>query len=292
MGVVVGFLMVFVAFLYAAVGHGGASAYLAIMALTDLDIKIVKPAALMLNILVSGVACIQFCRAGFFRTSMFWPLVATSIPMAYLGGTIQLDPGTYKKILGMLLLIPSIGFLAKKPRNPVHKIPSIPTPGKQFHRMVEKCWGGIPFLTHKPPLLFFKGIFRGGWRYSHWKIGSMGLVIGFVSGVLAIGGGVLLSPLLLFFGWTNQKQTAALGAGFILVNSLAGLAGQWVNAMGDSGRMEVFQVALNWVSIFGIGVFLGGWAGSFFGARRFEELRIRSILGLVLLIAAIKLILT
>ncbi len=292
MGVGVGIFMALMAFLYAAVGHGGASAYLAIMALTDLDINIVKPAALMLNIVVSAVACSQFYRAGFFRASMFWPLVATSIPMAYWGGTIQLDPATYKKVLGILLLIPSIGFMAKKPINLDQKNPSIPLPGEQSNRMLDKYREGRHCLTKQPLLLLFKGIFSGGWRYAHWKIASIGVVIGFISGVLAIGGGVLLSPLLLFFGWTNQKQTAALGAGFILVNSLAGLAGQWNNVRADSGGMEAFQAALNWVSTFGIGVFLGGWAGSFMGARRFEELRLRSILGLVLLIAAIKLILT
>ena len=96
------------AMLYASVGHGGASGYLAVMALTGVAPASMKPAALVLNILVSLIAFVQFTRAGHFRWQTFWPFALTSIPFAYLGGRAALDPFYYKPLLATVLLFAAV----------------------------------------------------------------------------------------------------------------------------------------------------------------------------------------
>src|SRR5438067_4973366 len=101
-----GVLLFVVAFLYASVGHGGASGYLALMALFSVAPEVMKPTALLLNLFVSLTSFIQFYRGGHFRWKIFWPFALASIPMAYLGGLVVVDGHIYKKILGVLLLLP------------------------------------------------------------------------------------------------------------------------------------------------------------------------------------------
>src|SRR6476620_7939950 len=104
-------LLFLVAFLYASVGHGGASGYLALMALFSFTPDVMKPTALLLNLFVSSVSFIQYYRGGHFKWKIFWPFALASVPMAYLGGLIAIDAVIYKKILGVLLLVPIIRFL-------------------------------------------------------------------------------------------------------------------------------------------------------------------------------------
>src|SRR5215212_4958875 len=109
--VVLFYLLLFVvAFLYASVGHGGASGYLALMALFGIAATVMKPTALLLNLFVSLTSFIQFYRGGHFRWKIFWPFALASIPLAYVGGLVVVDAVVYKKILGVLLLIPIIRF--------------------------------------------------------------------------------------------------------------------------------------------------------------------------------------
>jgi len=179
-----------VAFLYAGVGHGGGSGYLAVMALCSYNANnanLARPDALVLNLVVSGMAFLQFQKGGFFKLRDFLWLAGFSVPMAFLGGLTPIEDALYKKILGVMLMSASVlmVFRPAEPKN-VSEMPTI-------------------------------------------AVAIIGSVIGFASGLTGIGGGVWLSPILLLAGWAGQKQTAALSSAFIFVNSLSGLLG-WVNA--------------------------------------------------------------
>ena len=234
-------VLLVLAFLYAVVGHGGASGYLALMALYGISPDVMKPTALLLNLFVSLTAFMQFYRAGYFKWSLFFPIAITSIPMAFLGGMAQVDAGIYKKLLGVLLCISIARLLVVKE-------------------------GRLNDLRPASPA----------------ASGLIGAGIGWISGMIGIGGGILLSPLLLLLRWTDQKQTAAISALFIFVNSLAGLAGQFVTGIQFSSGMILYVcIAL-----------LGGLIGAYTGARIFQHAVIRFVLAAVLLIAASKLLFT
>ncbi|MFT3911769.1 MAG: sulfite exporter TauE/SafE family protein [Ferruginibacter sp.] len=234
-------LLVVVAFLYASVGHGGASGYLALMALFSFTPAVMKPTALLLNLFVSAIAFFQFYRGKHFLWKIFLPLAIASVPMAYLGGTIHLEAGLYKKILGFLLLIPITRFLF---------FPNIA-------------------VTEQKQSGFYWSLLIGG-------------SIGFLSGLIGIGGGIILSPILLLLKWTDQKQTAAISALFIFVNSLSGLAGQLQHGI-------EFTTNMYWYV--GLAV-VGGCCGAYLGALKFNQSVLKYILAAVLLLAAIKLFFT
>ena len=234
-------LLFVVAFLYASVGHGGASGYLALMALFGMAPEFMKPTALLLNLFVSLSAFILFYRGGHFKWKLFLPFALASIPMSFVGGVISLDAEIYKKLLGVLLLIPVIR------------------------------------------MLFFPNT-----NESELKEGNIGLsifigaTIGFLSGLIGIGGGIILSPILLMMRWTNQKQTAAISALFIFVNSLSGLAGQLSTGLVLQSSM------VSYVAV----AFCGGTIGGWLGAGKFNQQILKYLLAIVLFVAALKLLLT
>jgi len=234
-------LLFVIAFLYASVGHGGASGYLALMAIFSFSPEVMKPTALLLNLFVSSVSFIQFYRGGHFKWTIFLPLAIASIPMAYVGGLITLDGTLYKKILGLLLIIPIIRFLF---------FPNI--------KVEEIKKSNIPLSI------------------------LIGAVIGFLSGLIGIGGGIILSPVLLLLKWTDQKQTAAISAAFIFVNSLSGLFGQLQKGIHFSPDMY------SYVAI----AFIAGLCGAYFGSLKFKQTILKNTLGLVLALAAYKLLFT
>lgn len=234
-------LLFLVAFLYASVGHGGASGYLALMALFSVAPAVMKPTALLLNLFVSLTSFIQFYRGGHFRWRIFWPFAAASIPLAYLGGLVMVDAVVYKKILGVLLLIPIVRFFFFSNAQVVEK--------KENNLALSLLVGGS---------------------------------IGFLSGLIGIGGGILLSPVLLLLKWTDQKQTAAISALFIFVNSLSGLAGQLTNGIRFTSDMYSYVVI----------AFVGGLLGAYFGALKFRQTILKNVLASVLLVAAYKLLFT
>src|SRR5664279_3948291 len=213
-------LLFIVAFLYASVGHGGASGYLALMALFNFSPAVMKPTALLLNLFVSMVSFIQFYRGKYFRWKLFVPLVVLSIPMAFLGGRMAIQDPLYKTMLGLFLIIPICRFLFFKNTDP---------------------------KDMKPPNPYLSLL--------------IGAVIGSLSGMIGIGGGIILSPILLLLKWTNQKQTAAISALFIFVNSLAGLAGQYTKGIQLNTEM------LGYVGI----AFAGGLCGAYFGSLKFNQ---------------------
>jgi uncharacterized protein len=171
--------------LYASVGHGGASSYLAIMGLFSLAPDVMKPTALALNILVASVATFKFYRAGLFSWRLFWPFAAASIPAAFVGGAVMLPARWYKIVVGVVLLYAAV-WMFRSALRPISK------------------------ETHSPPL---------------WAALLAGLAIGFLSGLTGVGGGIFLSPLLLSMGWAETRATSGVAAPFILVNSIAGLLG-------------------------------------------------------------------
>jgi len=171
--------------LYASVGHGGASSYLAIMGLFSLAPDVMKPTALALNILVASVATFKFYRAGLFSWRLFWPFAVASIPAAFVGGAVILPARWYKIVVGVVLLYDAV-WMFRSAMRPISK------------------------ETHPPPL---------------WAALLAGLAIGFLSGLTGVGGGIFLSPLLLRMGWAETRATSGVAAPFILVNSIAGLLG-------------------------------------------------------------------
>lgn len=234
-------LLFVVAFLYASVGHGGASGYLALMALFSMSPAFMKPTALLLNLFVSLSAFILFYRGGHFKWKLFLPFALASVPLSFLGGMIALDADVYKKILGALLLIPVFRMLFFRNAD---------------EQELKDGTTGLSLL--------------------------IGAVIGFLSGLIGIGGGIILSPVLLMLKWTNQKQTAAISALFIFVNSLAGLGGQLSKGIVVESEMFIFA---------GI-AFVGGSLGGWLGASRFNQQILKYLLAVVLLMAALKLLLT
>jgi uncharacterized protein len=234
-------LLFVVAFLYATVGHGGASGYLALMAIFGMAPEVMKPTALMLNLFVSLTAFIQYYRGGHFKWNIFMPLAIMSVPFAFLGGLVTVDATIYKKLLGFLLLLPVARFL--------------------FFRNEE-----IEDLKPSKPL------FSAG----------LGALIGWLSGLIGIGGGIILSPVLLMLKWTDQKQTAAISALFIFVNSAAGLLGQVQRGITFTQDMVLYVVI----------AFVGGLAGAYFGSIRFNQNILKYALAAVLGVASLKLIFT
>jgi uncharacterized membrane protein YfcA len=272
-----------VAFLYSAVGHGGASGYLALMSIWHLAPEHMKPVALILNLVVSGIAFIQFYRQGHFLWRLFLPIAALSIPMAYLGGFTPLKDDVYQLGLGVFLVI-SVVLLNVNLRG------RISLKNDDDKRVLADDASQL-----SREYLLAAAVMGGG--------------IGYVSGLLGIGGGILLSPVLLLLGWTQQKQTAAMGAAFIFVNSMSGLVGfvqqhpLWESTaekkigIADPAITGGSVLGIYWLSVSMIvgalitPVILGGVAGSWYGSKKFSHRGMKGILSVVLLIAAIKLLL-
>lgn len=234
-------LLLVVAFLYAAVGHGGASGYLALMALFEFSPEVMKPTALLLNIFVAGISFYSYYRGGFFKWKLFYPFALASIPAAFVGGMISIDSGSYKKILGILLIFAIL-------------------------RMVG-VFGQTSNETKDIKLLPALGI---------------GAVIGLFSGMIGIGGGIILSPVILLLSWGKMKETAAVSALFIWVNSVSGIIGQFSKGVTFDNH-AFFMV--------GIAV-IGGLAGGYFGSKKINTKSLTYILAFVLAIACAKLFLT
>lgn len=234
-------LLFLVAFLYSSVGHGGASGYLALMAIFSISPEVMKPTALLLNLFVSLTSFIQFYRGKHFKWQIFLPFAIASVPMAYLGGLKNLHDDIYKKILGVLLLIPIIRFL------------------------------------------FFANIKVEELKKANFYLSLIiGAAIGFLSGLIGIGGGIILSPILLMLKWADMKQTAAISALFIFVNSLSGFIAQLNRGIAFTADMYAYVAV----------AFIGGICGAYFGSLKFKSNILQYLLALVLIIASYKLLFT
>ena len=228
------------AILYSSVGHGGASGYLAAMALWGLAPETMRPAALLMNIVVTCWLLYRFKPYQLMPHRLFWPLVLGSTPLAFIGGMINIDAVAYRLLVGGLLLVAALRML-----------------------MVTK----EAAVIHQPKVAI--GVL-------------LGAALGFASGLTGIGGGVFLSPILLIFGWCSMRQSAAVAAGFILLNSIGGLAGYLVSD-------QPWPMGTGWLLI---AAFAGCLLGAELAAHRASSLTLQKLLALVLVIASLKMVYT
>ena len=229
-----------IAFLYSSVGHAGASGYIATMTLFGIAPTVIRPTALVLNILVASIGTFQFWRAGHFSWKLFWPFALLSIPAAYLGGYLQPSVSILKILIGVVLLLSAARLMVHRSDPPQTFPPS-------------------------PPVAV-----------------SVGAGLGFLAGLTGTGGGIFLTPVLLFFRWAHIRQAAAVSALFIWVNSIAGLVGYFTKVRTIPSLGLILAAA----------AIIGGIIGSHLGSRRFAVRVISLCLATVLLIAGIKLIFT
>ena len=228
-----------IACLYSSVGHGGASGYIAIFSLFGVAVSAYKPLVLLLNILISGFAFIQFYKAGYFKWKLAAPFLITSIPFSYLGANFYIKPADYHLLLGIALLFPVIRLLMTAPKEQAHK---------------------------KVPGLFIAL--------------TIGSVLGFISGLLNIGGGIFLSPVLILMSWASAKESAAAASIFIFCNSLAGII-----AINDH-NFFVQEHSVFWL----LAVILGGFLGGYSGSHLYRVKTVRYLLVTVMSIASVKLL--
>ncbi len=242
--ILLAFLFFLTAVLYAAVGLGGGSGYLAIMGIVGLPPEVIKPTALSLNILVAGLGTWQHVRAGQFSARLFWPIALTSIPFAFWGGRLTLPVDIYRPLVGVVLLY-AAGRLWLSSREKKEK-------GAEWRR---------PYL----PL---------------WVTLIAGAGIGLVSGLMGMGGGIFLGPLLLLTGWAGTRETMGITAAFVLVNSIAGLA----------GHISTIHALPPTIPLWLLAAGVGGWIGAEYGSRRLDPRLLRKLLALVLAVGGLRLI--
>ena len=228
--------------LYTSVGHAGASAYLASMALVGVAPEVMRPTALVLNICVASLSVVRFWRAGLVEARLVLLLAAGAAPLAFLGGAIKLSGDIYKTLVGLLLIAASVRLL----------------------------WP-VPVTANKEP------------RPPHPALAVVtGAVIGFLSGLTGTGGGIFLSPILIFGGWAATRNASGVAISFILCNSVFGLLGNIASVQRLPAELPVYLIA----------VLLGAAVGTALGIKRLPAPMILKALGVVLAIAGLKLIFT
>jgi hypothetical protein len=233
-------LVASMAILYSSVGHGGASGYLAAMALFGLEPAVMKPAALTMNIFVTVLVLWRVSRAELFNWRLLLPFAVASVPMAYIGGAHTINSSAYRIMVGLALLL----------------------------AMWRLLWEGKDSDSIRAPAL--------------WVALPVGAVLGLVSGLTGVGGGIFLSPLLLLFHWTSMRGCIGIAAAFILLNSVAGLAGYASTATHWPAGIPLLVVT----------AMLGGLIGAELGARRLAPTHLRKVLAVVLAVAGVKMITT
>lgn len=227
-----------VAILYSSVGHAGATGYLAVMAIAGMSPALMKPTALTLNVIVASIATFKYYKRGAFSWSLFLPLVLASFPFAYLGGSITLPPEYYKPLVGLFLLYAAWRAFATSRTGSSYEIKPV----------------------------------------SWFVLLGCGSLLGFLSGLTGVGGGVFLSPLMLLMHWAPLRVISGVAAAFILVNSLSGLAGLLSKGI-------LVAPGLPW---WASAVLIGGFFGAEYGSGRFKPATIQRLLAITLLIAGIK----
>lgn len=242
--VLLSLLIFLIAVLYSSCGHGGASGYLAVMSLFAFNPKEMVITALVLNILVSTIAFYSYLKAGYFSMKFTLPFIIASVPFAFIGGFINVTGKAYFLLLALALLVASYRMFVKLPEGK-DSVPASSSPN------------------------IFLALLSGG-------------LIGLVSGVVGIGGGIFLSPLLIINNWSSPKVTSATASFFILVNSVSGLFGQVLSL----DKLLIQNLHLHLV----VFAFLGGLVGSYFGANIFSNTFLKRVLGIVLVIASLKLL--
>lgn len=238
------FLLFLGAALYTSVGHAGASAYLAAMALFGLAPDVMRPTALVLNIIVASLSAVRFARAGLIEPKLLVALVAGSAPLAFIGGGLALPGHWYRPLVGLVLMVAGLRLL----------------------------WpGGIRVPEAEETK-------RPWWPFAT----GTGATVGFLSGLTGTGGGIFLSPIMIFGRWVEVRKASGTAVSFILINSTAALLGN-VKAVGSLPEA---------LPIFASAVIAGALVGTRLGISGFATPMILRALGVVLLVAAGKLLLS
>lgn len=236
--IISGILFLIIAFLYSSVGHAGASGYLAVMALLAYPVESIKPISLTLNIIVSLIASYKFIKAGYFDKKLFVLVSITSIPLAFVGGYLNLDPYWFKKLAGVFLIASGVLLLLRQFIKPAEKT-------REIHPVAALVLGAL---------------------------------IGFTSGLLGVGGGIFLSPIIIMLGFTTLRNASGVAALFILCNSILGLTGNYM-AFKNLPVEIVYLIPM---------VIIGGYTGSHLGSQKLNNQYIVSFLFLVLISAGLK----
>jgi uncharacterized membrane protein YfcA len=223
------------------VGKVGVVAFLAVMSLFAIEPTLMKSSSLIMNVFVTIISFYNYYKSGYFKPKLFLPLIILSIPMAFLGASLEIDTEVYRKILGACLLITAVSFFFS------------------FNKPEEGSVVKMPL-----PL----GILTGG-------------AIGFLSGLVGIGGGVLLSPVMLTFRWGTFKQVSTITSLFILVNSVAAIGG-----IINSGFQMPTDIFL-WIGV----AMVGGLLGSHWGSRKAPVKVLKNLLAFLLLVVSVRLLL-
>ncbi len=225
------------ALLYSMAGFGGGSTYLALLALFNISYLAMPKIALLCNIVVVIGGCYFFMKAGYFSARKTLPFIVTSIPAAYLAGRIPIEKTTFMWLLCFSLAIAGTRMLLSDKAFRIRKTVS--------------------------------------WREA-WLVGlPIGAALGGLSGLVGIGGGVFLAPVLLLLGWAHAKEVAATASFFILFNSIAGFIGQW-----SKGE---FSVELNFLLPLAVAVFAGGQIGSRLGSGVISRIALQRITAALIL---------
>jgi uncharacterized protein len=238
-------VLIFVAAaLYSSVGQGGTSGYLAAMALVGVSPVVMRPTALSLSVLVSAIGTVRFHRAGYLYWPVLWPFLIGSVPLAAVGGALRLPDSIYSPIVGLLLLIAASTLVWRVPNR------------REANR-----------AGPRPRIPVVRAIVAGA-------------AIGLISGLTGVGGGLLLSPLLLLTGWADIRQAAGVSVAFILVNAMVALST-------NLASMGTLPAAL---PIWGVAAVVGGVVGTELGTRRLKGRTMRFILAAILALSGLKLI--
>lgn len=232
-------LLLVIALLYSTVGHAGASGYLAVMAWLSFAPEEIRPTSLVLNCVVAAIASYRFISKGYFDFKTFLPFALAALPLAFLGGMITLPPWIFKLVAGIFLLVSAVLLMLKE------YLPQAET----ADRKLPLAWGLL-----------------------------IGAGIGLLSGLVGVGGGIFLTPVLLLGNWADVRRTAGISALFILVNSLAGLGGQFLTHQPLNANLPWWILAVT----------IGGMIGSHLGAVKLNRKLIMAFLFLVLASAGIK----
>lgn len=239
--VIIALLTFLVALIYSSVGHGGASGYLAILSFFSLPHEAMAASALCLNVLVAGLSFFNYKKAGHFSWKLTTPFVLTSVPTALVGGWMKISPATYTFLLAGVLSFAGLRLLLNIDQK-------------------------ISAVEQSP---------------SFGMAATVGSLLGLFSGMIGVGGGIFLSPILILFHLADSKKTAATSAFFILVNSISGLIGRSLRGS--------LHLTGDWPWMV-LAAFLGGILGGLLGARHFSGVWLKRILALVLFLAVFKLV--
>lgn len=235
--------------LYASVGFGGGSTYIALLALADLDYRSLPIIALLCNIIVVTGGTIRFQARGLIDWHKIWPILLLSVPAAWIGGMVPIDKDSFLVLLGLSLFFASLLLLAE------------------------------PFLRKANSV-------QNRWTGNIWFLPVMGTAIGFLSGMVGIGGGIFLAPVLLLTNWADSRRIAAVASVFIMVNSIAGLGGQ----IFKSGLNQSGDALLYYWPLF-LGVLIGGQIGSLLASRQLPETWIRRLTAALILYVSLRILL-